>query len=85
MKPLPALARRGLRFLHSRDRIIKYDQRTVVATCGLKVKTGDTVYSGLIPNVMRSDLTCSGCRAILRERERDEKTFDEWETRKEPS
>ena len=55
---------------HARDRVIKYDQRTVVATCGLRVKTGDTVSVGLIPNVMRSALTCSGCRAILRERER---------------
>ena len=59
---------------HARDRVINYDQRTVVAVCGMKVKTGDSIFAGTIPAVvMRPDLTCVGCRAILRAREKVER------------
>ena len=57
--------------MHARDRLSQYTQRTVVAVCGMKSKTEQTIYVGLISSVMRSDVTCTGCRAILRERERE--------------
>lgn len=57
--------------MHSRDRVIKYDQRTVVAVCSMKVRVTDTIFGPLITDASHSDITCIGCRAVLREREKE--------------
>ncbi len=53
---------------HARDREVWYNQKTVVAVCGLKVPIPRTVY---VPLIEAGSVTCVGCRAILRERERE--------------
>jgi hypothetical protein len=57
--------------VHSRDRIVNYDQKRVVATCGMRVLVNRTMYAPLVPHPLNSDITCPGCIAILREREKE--------------
>jgi hypothetical protein len=57
--------------MHSRDKIINYNQLRVVATCGMRVRAKKTIFAPLIPKVFNSEITCVGCKAILREREKE--------------
>ena len=52
--------------IHARDREVWYNQKTVVAVCGMKVPIPRTTWLPL-----GQPITCVGCRAILREREKD--------------
>jgi hypothetical protein len=54
---------------HSRDKVIKHKQKRVVATCGMRVVSSRTIYGPSL--VDESPITCTGCVAILRERERE--------------
>ena len=49
--------------MHARDREVWYNQKTVVAVCGLKVPIPHTTYLPL-----GATFTCVGCRAVILER-----------------
>jgi hypothetical protein len=57
--------------VHAHDKIFKANQKTVTATCGLIARPADTVFAPSIPSVFDSKVTCVGCKAILREREKE--------------
>jgi len=56
------------RLVHIREREVWYNQKTVVAVCGNEVPVRNTVWLPLFP---ATPATCVGCRAIIRERERE--------------
>lgn len=63
--------------MHARDRVIKHDQRTVTATCGMRVLATTTTFTPLFPRFTSKispaqTITCVGCLAILLARQGDD-------------
>jgi hypothetical protein len=57
--------------IHARDVIILHNQKWTTAICGMRPRAELTIYAPLIPRVHKSEVTCVGCRAILRAREQE--------------
>ena len=57
--------------IHARDRVLKNTQRKTTTVCGMKVYVDRTRFAPAINSVKESDITCVGCKAILRERENE--------------
>lgn len=54
--------------MHARDRQAWTMQKTAVAVCGRRVQVRQTAY---LPGMGSETVTCVGCRAVVRERERE--------------